>query len=162
MWWTNSLCTLANEDLGSLAEYYPLTLLVAVSCVRGVFLRQCLAPTSSGRVPSAPPQCPRLGARPASPHAPPARRNTSGAAEARAYASRQNAPCGAGLSLKTAASPRGGAATTLRLTTTSTTPATPSCLCAHALVAPVLACRRLTSFVLDIFTILPQDYPPAH
>ena len=26
MWWTNSLCTLANEDLGTLAEYDPLTL----------------------------------------------------------------------------------------------------------------------------------------
>ena len=25
MWWTNSLCTLANEDLGTLAEYDPLT-----------------------------------------------------------------------------------------------------------------------------------------
>ena len=24
-WWTNSLCTLANEDLGTLAEYDPLT-----------------------------------------------------------------------------------------------------------------------------------------
>ena len=25
MWWTNSLCTLANEGLGTLAEYDPLT-----------------------------------------------------------------------------------------------------------------------------------------
>ena len=25
MWWTSSLCTLANEDLGTLAEYDPLT-----------------------------------------------------------------------------------------------------------------------------------------
>ena len=25
MWWTNSLCTFANEDLGTLAEYDPLT-----------------------------------------------------------------------------------------------------------------------------------------
>ena len=25
MWWTNSLCTSANEDLGTLAEYDPLT-----------------------------------------------------------------------------------------------------------------------------------------
>ena len=25
MWWTNSLCTPANEDLGTLAEYDPLT-----------------------------------------------------------------------------------------------------------------------------------------
>ena len=25
MWWTNSLCTFANEDLGALAEYDPLT-----------------------------------------------------------------------------------------------------------------------------------------
>ena len=25
MWWTNSLCTAANEDLGTLAEYDPLT-----------------------------------------------------------------------------------------------------------------------------------------
>ena len=25
MWWTNSLCTLAKEDLGTLAEYDPLT-----------------------------------------------------------------------------------------------------------------------------------------
>ena len=25
MWWTNSLCTLANEDLGTLAEHDPLT-----------------------------------------------------------------------------------------------------------------------------------------
>ena len=25
MWWTNSLCILANEDLGTLAEYDPLT-----------------------------------------------------------------------------------------------------------------------------------------
>ena len=25
MWWTNSLCTSANEDLGTLAEYEPLT-----------------------------------------------------------------------------------------------------------------------------------------
>ena len=25
MWWTKSLCTLANEDLGTLAEYEPLT-----------------------------------------------------------------------------------------------------------------------------------------
>ena len=25
MWWTNFLCTLANEDLGTLAEYDPLT-----------------------------------------------------------------------------------------------------------------------------------------
>ena len=25
MWWTNSLCTLANEDLGTLAKYDPLT-----------------------------------------------------------------------------------------------------------------------------------------
>ena len=25
MWWTNALCTLANEDLGTLAEYDPLT-----------------------------------------------------------------------------------------------------------------------------------------
>ena len=25
MWWTNSVCTTANEDLGTLAEYDPLT-----------------------------------------------------------------------------------------------------------------------------------------
>ena len=25
MWWTNSLCTLGNEDLGTLAEFDPLT-----------------------------------------------------------------------------------------------------------------------------------------
>ena len=25
MWWTNSLCTPANEDLGALAEYDPVT-----------------------------------------------------------------------------------------------------------------------------------------
>ena len=25
MWWANSLCTSANEDLGTLAEYDPLT-----------------------------------------------------------------------------------------------------------------------------------------
>ena len=25
MWWTNSLCTSADEDLGTLAEYDPLT-----------------------------------------------------------------------------------------------------------------------------------------
>ena len=25
MWWTNTLCTPANEDLGTLAEYDPLT-----------------------------------------------------------------------------------------------------------------------------------------
>ena len=25
MWWTSSLCTSANEDLGTLAEYHPLT-----------------------------------------------------------------------------------------------------------------------------------------
>ena len=25
MWWTNSLCIFANEDLGTLAEYDPLT-----------------------------------------------------------------------------------------------------------------------------------------
>ena len=25
VWWTNSLCTSANEDLGTLAEYDPLT-----------------------------------------------------------------------------------------------------------------------------------------
>ena len=28
MWWTNSLCTLADEDLGTLAEYDPLTYVV--------------------------------------------------------------------------------------------------------------------------------------
>ena len=36
MWWTNSLCTSANEDLGTLAEYDPLTLLgydhVLITC----------------------------------------------------------------------------------------------------------------------------------
>ena len=30
MWWTKSLCTLAREDLGTLAEYDPLTLRVSV------------------------------------------------------------------------------------------------------------------------------------
>ena len=32
MWWTNSLCTLANEHLGTLAEYDPLTW---IDCLEG-------------------------------------------------------------------------------------------------------------------------------
>ena len=34
MWWTNSLCTLADEDLGTLAEYDPLTYCKTMYCYR--------------------------------------------------------------------------------------------------------------------------------
>ena len=37
MWWKNSLCTSANEDLGTLAEYDPLTCLQMWSCNCGAF-----------------------------------------------------------------------------------------------------------------------------
>ena len=39
MWWTNSLCTPANEDLGTLAGYDPLTLFVRATNVVQSFLR---------------------------------------------------------------------------------------------------------------------------
>ena len=46
MWWTNSLCTSANEDLGTLAEYDPLTECVGVCCLRYA-LQRGLGPSSA-------------------------------------------------------------------------------------------------------------------
>ena len=36
MWWTNSLCTSANEDLGTFAEYDPLTVSAPLTNCNGV------------------------------------------------------------------------------------------------------------------------------
>ena len=33
MWWTNSLCTFVDEDLGTLAEYDPLTSEQVADCL---------------------------------------------------------------------------------------------------------------------------------